>query len=133
MVRLAQSATASPADGGLGLTALPAGTNIAGAVNFAHQGDPVVEGAMLAALVRAPGSAAQRFGVADGELASSPRTFPYLWLDTLVNAWAARSNVQNWAYGTAADGTTRCLSPDGGSARWDQIWKYADPNLSGRA
>jgi hypothetical protein len=45
-----------------------------------------------------------------------------LWLDQLINAWAARSNVQNWAYGTAADGTTRCLSPDGGSARWDQIW-----------
>ena len=40
----------------------------------------------------------------------------------VVNAWAARSNVQNWAFGTAADGTTRCLSPDGGSARWDQIW-----------
>ena len=51
------------------------------------------------------------------------KDIPYLWLDVTVNAWAARSNVQNWAYGTAADGNdTRCLSPDGGSARWDQIW-----------
>ena len=48
---------------------------------------------------------------------------PYVMLDTTVNAWAARSNVQNWVSGTAGDGTTRCLSPDAGSARWDQIWK----------
>jgi len=32
---------------GLSLTSLPASVNIAGAVNFAHQGDPVVENAML--------------------------------------------------------------------------------------
>ena len=44
----------------------------------------------------------------------------------MVNAWAARSNVQNWVSGTAADGTTRCLSPDAGSARWDQIWLRPD-------
>jgi hypothetical protein len=48
---------------------------------------------------------------------------PYIMLDALVNAWAARSDVQNWVSGTAGDGTTRCLSPDGDSARWDQIWK----------
>ncbi len=44
------------------LTALPAGTNIAGAVNFAHQADPAIEGAMLAALSAKPGSSAQRSG-----------------------------------------------------------------------
>ncbi len=117
---LSQSATAAyPA--GLSLTSLPAGTNIAGAVNFAHQADPVVEDAMLSALGSAPGSAAEIRGwrTVNDQFA---KDIPYLWLDQLINAWAARSNVQNWAYATAADGTTRCLSPDGGSARWDQIW-----------
>jgi ABC-type transport system substrate-binding protein len=115
------SATESPANGGLGLTALPAGTNIAGAVNFAHQADPVVEDAMLSALGSKPGSPAEIRGwrTVNDQFA---KDIPYLWLDQLINAWAARSNVQNWAYGTAADGTTRCLTPDGGSARWDQIW-----------
>jgi ABC-type transport system substrate-binding protein len=118
---LSQSATASPAEGGLGLTSLPAGTNIAGAVNFAHQGDPVVEDAMLSALGSKPGSAAEIRGwrTVNDRFA---KDIPYFWLDQTVNARAARSHVQNWAYGTAADGTTRCLSPDGGSARWDQIW-----------
>jgi ABC-type transport system substrate-binding protein len=118
---LSLSATGSPATGGLGLTALPAGTNFAGAVNFAHQADPVVEGAMLSALGATPGSATEVRGwrTVNDQFA---KDIPYLWLDQLINAWAARSNVQNWAYGTAADGTTRCLSPDGGSARWDQIW-----------
>jgi ABC-type transport system substrate-binding protein len=117
---LSQSATAAfPA--GLGLTSLPAGTYFAGAVNFAHQADPVVEAAMVSALGSKPGSAAEVRGwrTVNDQFA---KDIPYLWLDQLINAWAARSNVQNWAYGTAADGTTRCLSPDGGSARWDQIW-----------
>jgi ABC-type transport system substrate-binding protein len=118
---LSLSATASPTQGGMGLTSLPAGTNIAGAVNFAHQGDPVVEDAMLAALAAKPGSPVEvrSWRTVNSQFA---KDIPYLWLDVLVNAWAARSNVQNWAYGTAADGTTQCLSPDGGSARWDQIW-----------
>jgi hypothetical protein len=30
--------------------------------------------------------------------------------------------VQNWAYATAADGTTRTFQPDQDTARWDQIW-----------
>jgi ABC-type transport system substrate-binding protein len=118
---LSLSATGSPATGGLGLTSLPAGTFIAGAVNFAHQGDPVVEASMVSALGATPGSATEVRGwrTINDQFA---KDIPYLWLDQLINAWAARSNVQNWAYGTAADGTTRCLSPDGGSARWDQIW-----------
>jgi ABC-type transport system substrate-binding protein len=116
------NATASPAIGGLGMNAVPAGTFIAGAVNFAHQGDPIVENAMLAALAARPGSAVQRssWQTVNRQFA---KIVPYLWLDTLVTAWAARKNVQNWVSGTAGDGTTRCLSPDGGSARWDQIWK----------
>lgn len=111
--------TAYPA--GLGLTALPAGTNIAGAVNFAHQGDATVQDSMAEALAAKPGSAAQVKGWETVNSAFA-NLVPYLWLDTEVNAFAARSNVQNFAYATAADGTTRCLNPDGGSCRWDQIW-----------
>jgi ABC-type transport system substrate-binding protein len=116
------SATASPAVGGLGMSGLPAGTQIAGAVNFAHQADPVVETALLSAMAARVGSAAQKtaWQTVNRRFAIE---IPYVMLDTLVNAWAARSNVQNWVSGTAGDGTTRCLSPDGGSARWDEIWK----------
>lgn len=115
------SATASPADGGLGLTALPAGTNIAGAVNFAHLGDPVVEDNMLQALAAVPSSPVEirAWRAVNAQFA---KDIPYLWLDVLVNAWAARSNVQNWAYATAADGTTLALNPDQDVSRWDQIW-----------
>jgi ABC-type transport system substrate-binding protein len=106
---------------GLSLSSLPASVFIAGAVNFAHLGDPVVEQAMLAALAAVPSSPVEvrSWRTVNSQFA---KDIPYLWLDVTVNAWAARSNVQNWTYGTAADGTTRCLSPDGGSARWDQIW-----------
>jgi ABC-type transport system substrate-binding protein len=117
-----QSATAGLAAGGLAMSGLPAGTQIAGAVNFAHQADPTVESALLAALAAKPGSAAQHTNWQTVNRRFSA-LIPYVFLDTLVNAWAARSNVQNWVSGTAGDGTTRCLSPDGGSARWDQIWK----------
>ncbi|MGB8195991.1 MAG: ABC transporter substrate-binding protein [Acidimicrobiales bacterium] len=117
-----QSATAGLAAGGLGMSLLPAGTQIAGAVNFAHQADPVIETALLTALASRPGSAAKtaawqtvnrRFAI----------DLPYLMLDTTVNAWAARSDVQNWAFATAGDGTTRSLNPDAGASRWDQVWK----------
>ena len=117
-----QPATTSPAAGGLGMSGLPSGTQIAGAVNFAHQADPIVETALLTALASRPGTAAQK-----AAWQTVNRRFaieiPYVMLDTTVNAWAARSDVQNWVSGTAGDGTTRCLSPDAGSARWDQIWK----------
>jgi len=117
-----QSATAGLAAGGLGMSGLPAGTQIAGAVNFAHQADPAVETALLTAMASRPGSAAQKtaWQTVNRRFASQ---VPYVFLDTTVNAWAARSHVQNWVSGTAGDGTTRCLSPDAGSARWDQIWK----------
>lgn len=117
---LSLPATTAPPDG-LGMSSLPAGTNIAGAVNFAHQGDPTVENAMLAALGSRPGSATTRssWETVNQQFA---QTIPYLWLDVLVNAWAARNHVQNWCYATAGDGTTRMLSPDQGACRWDQIW-----------
>ena len=116
------SATAPLAAGGLGMGALPAGTFFAGAVNFAHQADPLVEQSMLAALAAKPGSASQKTAWKTVNRQFS-RDIPYLWLDVTVTAFAVRKNVQNWVSGTAGDGTTRCLSPDGGSARWDQIWK----------
>jgi len=115
-------ATTPLQSGGLGMPALPAGTFIAGAVNFTHLGDPVIESAMLSALAAKPGSAAQKTAWQKVNSQFSV-DIPYLFLDTTVTAWAARSNVQNWVSGTAGDGTTRCLSPNGGSARWDQIWK----------
>src|ERR1039458_1187940 len=93
-----QSATSSPAVGGLGMAGLPAGTQIAGAVNFAHQADPVVETSLLAALAARPGSAAEKtaWQAVNRRFAIG---IPYVMLDTLVNAWAARSNVQNWVSG----------------------------------
>jgi ABC-type transport system substrate-binding protein len=115
-------AAASPAVGGLGMTALPANVNIAGAVNFAHQGDPVVEDSMLKAMALHNGSPAQHAAWAQVN-AQFSKDIPYLFLDFLTTAWAARDNVQNWAYATAGDGRTRCLNPDSGSTRWDQIWK----------
>jgi ABC-type transport system substrate-binding protein len=119
---LSLNATSSLQTGGLEMTALPSGTFIAGAVNFAHQADPTIESDMLAALAAKPGSAAQKAAWSNVN-ASFSKVIPYLWLDTTVTAWAARTTVQNWVSGTAGDGTTRCLSPDAGSARWDQIWK----------
>ena len=77
---------------------------------------------MLAALAAKPRSAAQRAAWAKIN-SQFAKDLPYLCLTTLITAWAARTNVQNWAYATAGDGTTRCLNPDGGSTRWDQIWK----------
>ncbi len=116
-----QPATTAP-PAGLGMPALPSGTFIAGAVNFAHQADPVIEGSMLAAMAAKPGSAAYKAGWASINT-QLVKDLPYFYLTELVTAWAARHNVQNWAYATAGDGRTRCLNPDGGSARWDQIWK----------
>ena len=106
---------------GLSLASLPASVNIAGAVNFAHLGDPTVEDNMLQALAAVPSSPVETraWRAVNAQFA---KDVPYLWLDILVNAWAANKNVQNWAYATAADGTTRCLNPDQDVSRWDQIW-----------
>jgi ABC-type transport system substrate-binding protein len=117
---LSQPAAAAYPEG-LSLTSLPASVNIAGAVNFAHLGDSVVEDNMLAALAAVPSSPVEirSWRAVNAQFA---KDIPYLWLDIIVNAWAANKNVQNWAYATAADGTTRCLNPDQDVSRWDQVW-----------
>ena len=77
--------------------------------------------AMLAALASKPGTPVEirSWRTVNSQFA---KQVPYLWLDQLVNAWAARDNVQNWNYGTAADGTTRTFTPTQDVSRWDQIW-----------
>jgi ABC-type transport system substrate-binding protein len=118
---LSQPAGAAATAGGLSMPALPAGTFIAGAVNFAHLGDPAIESAMLTALAAPPNSATRTNNWASINTQFA-KDIPYLWLDITVTAFAAKKNVQNWAVSTAADGVTRTLTFDGGSSRWDQIW-----------
>jgi len=102
-----QSATAGLAAGGLGMSGLPAGTQIAGAVNFAHQADPVVESALLAALAAKPGSAAQHTGWQTVNRRFSA-LIPYVFLDTLVNAWP---RVPTYRTGSRArPGTARLVA-----------------------
>ena len=118
-----QSATASLAAGGLGMSGLPAGHPDRRCGELRPPGRPRRrDGALDARWRRDVGSAAQKtaWQTVNRRFAIE---IPYVMLDTTVNAWAARSDVQNWVSGTAGDGTTRCLSPDAGSARWDQIWK----------
>jgi ABC-type transport system substrate-binding protein len=118
---ISQPANTPIASGGLGMPALPANTFIAGAVNFAHLGDPAVESAMLSALAAPPNSSAHvsNWASINSQFA---KDIPYLFLDITVTAWAASKKVQNWAVSTAADGVTRTLTFDGGSSRWDQIF-----------
>jgi ABC-type transport system substrate-binding protein len=115
------SVPAAPAyPNGLSLTSESATTFIPGAVNFAHQADPTIEISMLAALASPPHSAA--YNAAWGkvnEIFAADCT--YLFLTTLVTAFAARNTVQNWAY-SAGFGGERLLNPDGGSTRWDYVW-----------
>jgi ABC-type transport system substrate-binding protein len=118
---VSQPAGAAITAGGLSMPALPSGEFIAGAVNFAHLGDPAIEGAMLTALASPPNSSAHVNNWASIN-AQFAKDIPYLFLDITVTAWAASKKVQNWAVSTAADGVTRTLTFDGGSSRWDQIW-----------
>jgi ABC-type transport system substrate-binding protein len=120
---LSQPAGTAVLAGGLSMPALPTGTFISGAVNFAHLGDPVIESSMLAALAARPNSATQisNWAAVNAQFA---KEVPYLFLDVIVTAYAAAKNVQNFAVSTAADGVTRTLVIGGsfGSLRWDQIW-----------
>ena len=120
---LSQPAGTAATAGGLSMPALPTGTFVAGAVNFAHLGDPKIEGSMLAALAAPANSAAQinNWAAVNAQFA---KDIPYLFLDIIVTAYAAAKNVQNFAVSTAADGVTRALAIGGsfGSLRWDQIW-----------
>jgi hypothetical protein len=112
VVRLTSVATASPAAGGLGLSTLPAGTQHRRCGELRPPGRPRRRGRDVAPL-----AARARHRRRDPRGVRSTRQFakqiPYLWLDQLVNAWAARSNVQNWV----RDGRRRHdahLTPDAG-------------------
>jgi ABC-type transport system substrate-binding protein len=116
------SVPAAPAyPNGLGLNTLSATTFIPGAVNFAHQADPTIEEAMLAALASPKGSATYvgAWGKVNNIFAQD---CTYLFLTQLVTAFAARNNVQNWAFSEGFEGK-RLLNPDGGSVRWDYVFK----------
>jgi ABC-type transport system substrate-binding protein len=98
-----------------------------GFVNFAQQCDPLIQSGMLAGMAAVPGSAAQQKAW-QGVNARMAITIPYLWLDTTVTMFAARANVRNFAYAGAATASSnrasaRAYSPDGGSARWEHIYK----------
>ena len=68
-----------------------------GAVNFAHQADPVVEESMLTALRRAPGLGRTQNAVGGGQRAVRARTSRTCSWTRPSRAFAARNNVQNWA------------------------------------
>jgi ABC-type transport system substrate-binding protein len=98
-----------------------------GYVNFAQQCDPLIQSGMLAGMAAIPGSAAQQKAW-QGVNARMAITVPYLFLDTTVTMFAARANVRNFAYAGAATvssdrASSRAYSPDGGSARWEHIYK----------
>ena len=106
----------------LGFTALPAGVNIHGAVNFAHQEDSGIETAMLTALSSQANSTAYKTAW-QSVMTQFAQDVTYIPLDVVVTAWAARTNVQNWAYATAGDGRTQTLQFRGGATRFEYIWK----------
>jgi ABC-type transport system substrate-binding protein len=96
-------------------------------VNFAQQTDKALNDAMLVGMGSAAGSSAQQkaWQTVNARMAA---VVPYLWLDTTVTMWAAKANVRNFAYAggagtTSTSATSRAYSPDGGSARWEHIWK----------
>ena len=106
------------------------GKQASGYVNFAQQADPLIQSGMLAGMAAVPGSTAQKTAW-QGVNTRMAVNVPYLWLDTTVTMFAARANVRNFAYAAAAPGTganptrstSRAYSPDGGSARWEHIYK----------
>jgi ABC-type transport system substrate-binding protein len=105
---------------GLGLSSLPASTFIPGAVNFAHQADPNVELAMLAALAAPRGSATYNgaWGKVNDTFAAD---VTYLFLTQVLYTNAARDGVENWAYSAGFD-NKRLFTPDGGTQRFDYTW-----------
>jgi hypothetical protein len=106
------------------------GKQVNGFVNFAQQADPLIQSGMLAGMAAVPGSSAQQKAW-QGVNARMAVNVPYLFLDTTVTMFAARANVRNFAYAAAAPGTganptrstSRAYSPDGGSARWEHVYK----------
>jgi len=97
------------------------GTQSPNFVNFAQQADPLLENAMLSAMAAPMGSAAVTTGwkLVNARMAVD---LPYAWLDSTVNAWAARSNVKNWAFATDGTGKAQTFNPTGGSASFTEIY-----------
>ncbi len=97
-------------------------------VNFAQQADKKINDGMLKGMAATTDAA--RKTAWQGVNAQLAIDIPYLYLDTTVTMFAARANVKNFAYagavGPTATGnktTARAYSPDGGSARWEYIYK----------
>jgi hypothetical protein len=97
------------------------GTQSPNFVNFAQQADPVLENAMLSAMAAKPGSPAVVTGwqLVNAQLA---KDIPYAWLDSRVVAFAARSNVKNWAYSTDGTGKVQTFQPSGLSTVYTEIY-----------
>lgn len=96
-------------------------------VNFAQQADKLINDGMLKGMAATPGSVAQQqaWQSVNARMAID---VPYLWLDTTVNMWAARANVKNFAFASAAtatsnNGSARAYCNNGGSSRWEHIYK----------
>jgi ABC-type transport system substrate-binding protein len=96
-------------------------------VNFAQQADKKINDAMLAGM--AATSSAARIKAWQTVNSLMATDLPYLFLDSTVTAFAAKTYVSNYAYAagpaagsTATGGSTRIFSPDGGSAHWEYIY-----------
>jgi peptide/nickel transport system substrate-binding protein len=73
-------------------------------VNFSQLADPVVQTALLKAVAaKTPATAKTYWQTVNSQFA---KDLPYLWLDTTVTQWAARSYVQNWQTPTHPTGTS---------------------------
>ena len=82
-----------------------------GFVNFAQHINGTQMNYMVAGLANNQGSTAEReaFKNVDKILAAD---VPYVYLGTYTNAFASQTNVRNFAYATAGDGTTQALYPN---------------------
>jgi hypothetical protein len=115
---------------GLGLTGWPyssyAGNgdyttspNVAGAVNFSHQNNPVIQRAMAQALA-SPGGSSQHVSawrVVNSTFASEQT---YVFLTTVVTTLAANKKVQNFV---GAQFAGKTVLQQAGTLRFDQAWK----------
>jgi hypothetical protein len=115
---------------GLGLTSWPyssyAGNgdyttspNVAGAVNFSHQNNPVIQKAMATALA-SPGGSGQHVSswrVVNSTFAAEQT---YVFLTSVVTTLAANKKVQNFV---GAQFAGKTVLQQAGTVRFDQAWK----------
>jgi len=115
---------------GLGLTAWPytsyAGNgdyttspNVAGAVNFSHQNNPVIQKAMATALA-SPGGSGQHVSAWRVVNSTFAADQTYVFLTSVVTTLAANKKVQNFN-GAQFGGKT--VMQQAGTVRFDQAWK----------